>query len=64
MTLLAGLALFVLKNVFKKIEELDKDQRDMLNKMANHAERLTKVETKIEICPSCGSHKQYNGRLG
>jgi len=54
MTLLAGLALFVLKSVFKKIEEMEKAYKEMNERVSHHGERLTKVETKIEMCPSCG----------
>ena len=67
MTLLAGLALFVLKNVFKKMEEVDRDMKELNERVSKHGERLTKVETKIEVCPSCGSHRlrhdrdDYNG---
>jgi hypothetical protein len=65
MTLLAGLALFVLKNVFKKLEELDGDLKVLSGKVSTNGERLTKVETKIEVCPYCGLHRIHpNGRGG
>lgn len=53
MTLLAGLALFVLKGVFKKFEEVESTIKDVQDKVSSHAERLAKVETKVDVCPHC-----------
>ena len=57
MTLLAGLALFVLRSVFKKFEIVEQSMKDIqgvIGGKEGHGERIKKLETIIEICPACG----------
>lgn len=56
MTLLAGLALFVLKGVFKKFEIVEADLKELQSVVGGkdgHGERLKALETKIDMCPNC-----------
>ncbi len=52
-TLLAGLALFVLRGVFAKFEDVEDNVKDIQDKAAKFSERLTRIETRIEMCPGC-----------
>ena len=53
-TLLAGLALFTLRGVMKRFDESTKALIIIQEKLSTHGEKIVAIETKIEMCPSCG----------
>jgi hypothetical protein len=48
-TLLAGLALFILKGVYKKFDEIEGTIKGMQEKTNAMGERLVRVETKLDV---------------
>jgi hypothetical protein len=48
-TLLAGLALFILRGVYKKFELLEETVKEVQDKYAAYSERLVRLETLSQI---------------